>query len=412
MRFVLRQPGFRLLWGAGLLSSLAGWSFGTAATIHTFQLTGSPSATAGLVVASTAPTIALGGLGGVVADRVNRVRLLRILSVVRAATVAVLLLAGDHAWALWAVVAAQSVTQQFFTPAEQATVGDLVTAEHLPEATGANSAALNVTRLAGPALGGLLVASMGFEVTTAFVAVVLAAAAGLLRGIPATAAPAAIAAVPDTSVSGPPEDASGWLASWSHGWVSAFTGRDRRAVATLQLCDAVKEGALSSLFPVLLLGVIGAGPTFTGLVNSSFALTAVIAGPSVAAITRRLGYPVPIIAGAAIAAVLLLWLAIWPTRAAALGAFALSGFPFTVSWVAAATLQLIRTPPETRGRVVATTNTAYATTMTLSAVAAGAAAPTIGVPTVLAVAATTQLTILLALAIFWARPRSARTASY
>lgn len=405
MRFVLRQPRFRLLWGAGLLSSLAGWSFGTAATIHTFQLTGSPSATAGLVVASTAPTIALGGLGGVVADRANRVRLLRILSVARAATVAVLVLAGDHPWALWAVVAAQSVTQQFFTPAEQATVGDLVTAEHLPEATGANSAALNVTRLAGPALGGVLVASVGFQGTTAVVAIVLAAATGLLRGLPAATAPTR-----DTSAGGPRATASGWLASWSHGWVSAFTGRDRRAVVTLQLCDAIKEGALNSLFPVLLLGVIGAGPIFTGLVNSSFALTAVIAGPSVAAITRRFGYPSPIIAGATIAAVLLLCLAIWPTRAAALGAFALSGFPFTVSWVAAATLQLIRTPPETRGRVVATSNTAYATTMTLSAVAAGAAAPAIGAPTVLAIATTTQLTVLLALALLWARPQSARTA--
>lgn len=404
MRFVLGQRRFRLLWCAGLLSSLAGWSFGIAASVHLYQVTGSPGATAGLVVASTAPSIALAGIGGVVADRVDRVRLLQIVSIIRVITMASLVVAGDQTWALWTVAAIQGVALQFFAPAEQATVADVVSGEYLAEATGANSAAINVTRLAGPALGGALLAALGFQLTVVVVAGALAGAAALLATLPTTAP------TPHDDASGPPRIVEGWARSWATGWVAAFTGRDRRAVLTLQMCDALKEGALSSLFPVLLLGVIGAGPVFTGLVNSSFAISAVLAGPAVAAITRRLGYRTPIITGAAVAAVLLLWLAIWPSRASALASFALSGFPFTISWVAAATLLLIATRPETRGRVVATTNTAYATVMTLSALAAGAAAPAIGAPAVLTIAATAQLLVLLALALWWARARPAEPA--
>ncbi len=398
----MRQREFFLLWSAGLLSSLASWSFGIAAAVHVFQATGSAAATAGLVVATTAPTVAIAGLGGVVADRVNRVRLLQAVSALRAMVVAVPIVTGDHPWVLWAVVAVQSTALQFFTPAEQAMVADVVPAGHLAEATGANSAALNVTRLTGPALGGLLVASLGFRVTTGVVTGALVAAAGLLGGLRAAAVPAAVG-----SARGPGTAVRDWSRSWRDGWVSAFRGRDRRAVVAFQLSDAVKEGALSSLFPVLMLGVIGAGPTFTGLVNSSFALTALVAGPTVGVITRRLGYPLPVITGAVTAAALLLVLAIWPSRATALAVFALSGFPFTVSWVAAAALLLIRTPPDARGRVVATTNTLYSAVTLLSALAAGAAVPAISVPTVLTIAAITQVGVLAALVLLWARPSAA-----
>ena len=178
----------------------------------------------------------------------------------------------------------------------------LVPPEQLPAATGAISAALNVTRLVGPAVGGALVAAVGFRVTTVVVAAALAGAAGLLGALPRAAGTARSGVDRHDLPGGAVQRRAG---AWARGWLVVSTGRDRRAVVVLQLADAVKEGTLSALFPVLLLGVIGAGPAFTGVVNSSFAVTAVVAGPVVGLVTRRFGYPGPMITGAVVAAGLL-----------------------------------------------------------------------------------------------------------
>lgn len=160
-----------------------------------------------------------------------------------------------------------------------------------------------------------------------------------------------------------------------------------RAITILHVLDALKEGALSTLFPVIMLGVLGTTPSFMGMVNSSFALTAILGGPLVASAVHRLGYRIPIAVGTGISAALIVVLAAIPSPTSAFAAFALSGLPFTISSVAAATLLLLSTKDTHRARVVGTVGGIDAAVTAVGAVVAGLVATATGPLPVLAVAA-------------------------
>ncbi|HWM03779.1 MAG TPA: MFS transporter, partial [Actinophytocola sp.] len=164
----------------------------------------------------------------------------------------------------------------------------------------------------------------------------------------------------------------------------------------LQLLDALKEGPLSALFPVLMLGVIGASAGEMGLANSAFAVTAVIAGPFVGLTIRRLGYRVPVVLGAAIANSLIVVLAIWPSTPMAFVAFFLSGLPFTISWVGTQTWLLLSVPDSARGRIVGTSGAAYAAVLLGAMLGSGVLADAIGARWVIGGAAAISVAGLVA----------------
>lgn len=383
-----RHPAFARLWTANLLSSLGGWSFGIAMAAHAFMITGSAAVTGGLVVAATAPALA-GTVGGVVADRFDRAVVLGVVSWLRVVALAALVPLGDRPWAWYAVVLFQAGAQQLFTPAEQALVADLVDTTDLPAATGANSVGTNVTRLVAPALGGALVGLIGFEATVVVVLGLLAGSALLLAGLRSGA-----------GLGTSDRSRPGWLAGFGVVRRTPVV----RAVTVLQVLDGAKEGAFTALFPVIVLGVIGAGPAFLGTASSAFAISAVAAGPLVATIVTRCGYRLPIALGASICGVLLVTLAAFPSRVTTVSTFLLSGFPFTVSWVAAGTWMLLATPTRERGRMVGSVGSLYAATTMLSAAATGALATQVGPLLVLGVAAVAQV---LAGPVFWLMTRHA-----
>ncbi|SDT42642.1 Transmembrane secretion effector [Microlunatus soli] len=376
VRLLRTNPVFRSLWLANLAAALASSALGTVLTVQIFTITHSAAATSGLLVAATVPAIALGTIGGLAADRIRRDRLVKLTSWLRVPTVACLLLVGDHAGALYVIAFVQAAQLQFFVPAEQATVADIVSDKDLPDAMSANSVARNVTRLAGPALGGILITWIGFVPTIAAVSGCLGVAALLFSFLPRSEH------VPSADVT--------IIRDWLDGPRITVTHVPARAVAVFQILDSIKEGPLSSLFPVLMLGTIGATAAYMGTVNSSFAVTAILAAPLVGIITRRLGYRWPIAGGAAISGGLLLLLAAVPNATTALAVFALSGFPFTISWVAANTWLLANTDATHRGRVTGTTSTLNAIATAVFAGIAGAAAEIVPVVTVIGVAALIQ----------------------
>ena len=62
---------------------------------------------------------------------------------------------------VFAIAVARGVTNSFNQPARQSLISDLVPATDLPNAVALNSATLNLTRVIGPALGGILIATVG-----------------------------------------------------------------------------------------------------------------------------------------------------------------------------------------------------------------------------------------------------------
>ncbi len=111
------------------------------------------------------PVVLLSGVAGAIADRVDRRRLLILTQLVLglcALTLAVL--AQTHVVRVWHVVvlaAISAVGLTFDAPTRQSLVPLLVGPRELMNAIGLNSAAFNGPGIIGPALGGILVSTVG-----------------------------------------------------------------------------------------------------------------------------------------------------------------------------------------------------------------------------------------------------------
>jgi DHA3 family tetracycline resistance protein-like MFS transporter len=159
----LRHRDFRLLWAGMTISLLGDGIFLVAIAWEAYVLWNAPAALSIVGIGMTVPTIAFLLPGGVVTDRLDRRRVMLAADAVRAAAVAglaALTLAGAlRFWELVALVAVYGVGTAFFTPAFDAVVPDLLPADDLPAANSLDQFVRPVAlRLAGPALGGWLVA--------------------------------------------------------------------------------------------------------------------------------------------------------------------------------------------------------------------------------------------------------------
>lgn len=391
MNLLRKNPGFRAIWAINLVSSLVGWSMGIALSVHIYQLTDSPMWTAVMVAAPTLSGLAFGQLAGTLADRRSPLRIVQLSLTIRVVILIGLFAVSESPIWLVALVFAQSAAQQIYRPAEQVLIADFTSADKLAEANGLNSFASNATRLIGPALGGFVIAIIGFGLTALGMTILmlcstmLSLALGRWRRDPA--------AVSDKTVFGRTES----IAIESASTYRQLLRQSHRArgLVLLQVSDAVKEGPLSALFPVLILGVVGASSAEMGLANSAFAVSAVIAGPLLGLVVRRLGYHLTVLGGALIAHLLIVALAFWPSFPMAVVAFVLSGLPFTLSWVGGQTWLLLTAPRTLRGRVVGTTGAIYSGVLLITMLVSGALAEVCGVQLVIGVSATLAIVGLI-----------------
>jgi len=131
-----------------------------------YELWNAPAALSLLGIGMTIPTIAFLLPAGVLSDRLDRRMLMLWADIGRAvviAALAVLSLTGLlNFWELLIVVALYGVGTAFFTPAFEAIVPDIVPAADLPAANSLDQFVRPIAlRLAGPALGGAMVATLG-----------------------------------------------------------------------------------------------------------------------------------------------------------------------------------------------------------------------------------------------------------
>ena len=167
----LRQPIFRAIWFATLVSNFGGLIQAVAASWLMTTIATSPDMVA-LVQASMALPVMLFSLAaGAISDNYDR-RLIMLISqtfmFAASTTLAVLTWSGlIGPWLLLTFTFLIGCGIALNNPAWQSSVGDMVPRHDIPAATILNSAGFNVARSVGPALGGLIVASAG--VATAFV---------------------------------------------------------------------------------------------------------------------------------------------------------------------------------------------------------------------------------------------------
>ena len=162
----LRNRDFRLLWTGMTISLIGDGIFLVAMAWQAYELWNAPAALSLLGIGMTIPTIAFLLPAGVLSDRVDRRSLMLGADLARAlvlAALAVLALTGLLTfWELVLLVALYGVGTAFFTPAFEAIVPDIVPRSDLAAANSLDQFVRPITlRLAGPALGGALVAGVG-----------------------------------------------------------------------------------------------------------------------------------------------------------------------------------------------------------------------------------------------------------
>jgi hypothetical protein len=163
---VLRNRDFRLLFVGRCVSLLGDGAFLVAMAWEAYTLSGAPTALSLLGIAMTVPLIALLLFGGVVSDRYGRRQVMLLADIVRAALLALLgVLAASGELRLWqmiVIVAFYGGAQAFFDPASDAILPQLVADHQLGEANSLEQVFRPLAlRLAGPALGGVLVGVLG-----------------------------------------------------------------------------------------------------------------------------------------------------------------------------------------------------------------------------------------------------------
>ena len=182
----LGHKNYRLFYGGQLISLTGTWMQIVAQSWLVYRLTGSAATLGFVAFAGQIPGFVLAPVGGAVADSFSRHRILvttQALAMLLALTLALLTLTGSVAvWHIYVLAALVGVVNAFDIPTRQAFVADLVDREDLVNAIALNSSVINGARLVGPALAGLLVATIGegwcfFVNALSYVAVIL----GLLR---------------------------------------------------------------------------------------------------------------------------------------------------------------------------------------------------------------------------------------
>jgi MFS family permease len=164
----LRHRNYRLLW-IGLFVSFSGSMMQNAGLLWHVSLLVPPERKGlalGMVgLVRVFPIMIFSMVSGVVADAWDRRRLMlctQIAATIVAAVLAILTFRGlTRVWPIYLLAALGSAVGAFDLPARGALVPTLVPREHLPNAISLNTIMFQTASVAGPSLGGLMIASTG-----------------------------------------------------------------------------------------------------------------------------------------------------------------------------------------------------------------------------------------------------------
>ena len=161
----LRLPIYRALWLASVASNIGTWMHEVANAWLMTTLTSSPLLVALIQTAEAMPIFALALPAGALADVMDRRKLLLItqtwMLLVASALGAVTLAGAMTPNLLLILTAAMGAGVSLNMPAWQAITPELVGSKELASAVALGGVGLNLARVVGPAVGGLLVAAIG-----------------------------------------------------------------------------------------------------------------------------------------------------------------------------------------------------------------------------------------------------------
>jgi MFS family permease len=162
----LRNRNFRLYFIGQLVSNTGNWLTNVALTLLVLHLTGKGVAVGFLVGCQYGPMLVISPWAGVVADRFDKRRMLILTQsgeMLQSVGLAVLAFVQNPPLAeLYILALAGGILLAFDNPARRSFVSEMVPPEDLPNAVVLYSAIVNISRIFGPTLAGLLIVSVGF----------------------------------------------------------------------------------------------------------------------------------------------------------------------------------------------------------------------------------------------------------
>jgi MFS family permease len=180
----LRHRTFRLLFSGQLVSNLGDWlDFLALVVLIAYTWHRGPGSLAALAVTIAIPWALAAPLTGVLVDRWPKRPVLIGCDLARAAIVTALIFAPSI-WVLLPLVFMKTLFSTAFNPAQQATIRSTVPKDDLLAANSLSQMATQITKVAGPALGGLIVATWSPRVAFGVDAVTFLISAAILSFLP------------------------------------------------------------------------------------------------------------------------------------------------------------------------------------------------------------------------------------
>jgi MFS family permease len=338
----LRNRNFRLYFRGQLVSNTGNWLTNVALTLLVLDITGSGFAVGLLAAFQYGPILLLSAWAGAIADRLDKRRLLMLTQSLEMAQsfalAAVAFLPDPPLAALYGLAALGGTLLAFDNPLRRSFVSEMVPPEDIPNAVVLYSTIVNVSRIFGPALAGLLVVTLdygwAFAIDGASYVTVLVSLA-MMRAHELYREP------PKARTKGEVRAGLRYVRSLPHLWIS------------FAMLGAI--GAISYNFGVTLPLFVtdalhGSEGAFT-ILYSVFSLGAVVSALIVA--RRRLVGIQHIVAGAAALGVAMLLLSLVPGVLAAGPAVFLVGMASILYMTATTSILQVEAKHEMHGRVLA-----------------------------------------------------------
>jgi MFS family permease len=175
---------FMLLIAAQLVSNIGDWLHILALlTMVGFKWNATPWEITALSLCMAVPLLLGGPFAGYLSDRFNRKALMIGSDIARAAVVICLVFAGSL-WQVYVLLLAKGCMDVLFSPAKSGKIKELVPAAQMDKAMALSSSIEQITKIVGPALGGLLVAAFGIAVCYMIDSATFILSAIILLGLP------------------------------------------------------------------------------------------------------------------------------------------------------------------------------------------------------------------------------------
>jgi len=341
-RWLLGEPDFRRLWLIGLVVFSVRWLEMLAVAVFAYQRTGSPLVVALLTVLRMLPMALFGALIGAAAERIERrTALVLVMALMLLCSLVLTLLAWSHALEVWHLALASFISGLTWTtdnPVRRTMIGEVVGPERMSAAMSIDVGANNASRMLGPTVGGILLATLGIggaftvSVTGYLVAVIVA-----LR-----------VRHRNTAMSSTP---AGVLERMIEGLV--LVRRDPRLSGTMIITVIYNTFGwpFTSMIPVIGQDNLGLGPAGIGLLASMDGIGAFCGAIAIATCAKTTHFARIFTGGVAIYLSMLPCFALAPGPVFADAVLLLTGLANSGFSIMQATLVYLAAPPEMRGRV-------------------------------------------------------------